>query len=244
MDWFKMQTVWGSSIERMTDAEAGRFIKAVYAFVRSGVEYTGTGKEEMLVWQAIDTLRNDIAKFAAAQAAADDAKRVTSELRRQAANKRWQMQKDAQASKPLHKDAKGCKSMQKDAFASGVMQVDAKNAHKEKNKNKNNSNPPTPLADSIDDQELEQIRADHEEIFNAMEYAGFDMDAATLDKVIDLYATYGKEKVLSAIDACVENSVKKFVYLRGVLESREKEEKGQGEQADGEKPEDKVRWLD
>ena len=64
MDWFKMQTVWGASIERFSDAEAGRFIKAVYAYVRHGEEYDGgSGREGPVIWQALETLRGDIESF-------------------------------------------------------------------------------------------------------------------------------------------------------------------------------------
>ena len=35
-EWFKMRTVWGASILRMTAEEAGRLIKAVYLYERTG----------------------------------------------------------------------------------------------------------------------------------------------------------------------------------------------------------------
>lgn len=238
MDWFKMQTVWGSSIERMTDAEAGRFIKAVYAFVRYGEEYNGNGKEEMLVWQALDILRMDLAKFADAQAEADNARRAKSEEMRKLARRRWDMRSDAER---MPTDAN---RMRNDA---GRMRKDAErmrsDAYKNKNKKETEGEENNPLpSDSLEtDEALIAIQADHEEIFNAMEYAGFDLDNATMDMVVGLYAQYGKEKMLKAVNACVENSVKKIVYMRGVLESMSKEEQAQSEKP--KKKEDEVRWF-
>ena len=127
MDWFKMQTVWGASVERFSDAEAGRFIKALYAYVRDGVEYEGgSGREEPLIFQALETLRGDIESFKrneANQKAQEEAKR---EKRRQAAKARWAMQNDANASK--------CNAENANASACTICNA---NASENKNKNQN-----------------------------------------------------------------------------------------------------------
>ena len=105
MDWFKMQTVWGASVERLSDAEAGRFIKALYAFVRGGDEYEGSsGREDPVTWQALETLRRDVESFKEKEANQKEKEEELKEKRREAAKARW-MQKDAKASKRMQKDA-------------------------------------------------------------------------------------------------------------------------------------------
>ena len=61
---------------------------------------------------------------------------------------------------------------------------------------------------------LQQVARDHSEILDAAEAAGFPKNTATWDKIIDLYAEYGKEVVLAGISACVEQTVIKPAYLR------------------------------
>ena len=124
MDWFKMQTIWGASLERFSDAEAGRFIKALFAYVRHGEEYIGNnGREDPIIWQALEMLRGDIEAFKTKEANQRLHEEAIKEKRSQAAKARWQMQKDAN----------GCKSMQNDAFASTSTIC---NAFASQNKNK------------------------------------------------------------------------------------------------------------
>ena len=127
MDWFKMQTVWGASVERFSDAEAGRFIKAIYAYVRHGEEYDGnSGREDPLIWQALETLRGDIESFKQNEANQKAREEALKEKRRAAANARWAMQTDANASKCIQPDANASTST-----------ICIANAPENKNKNKN-----------------------------------------------------------------------------------------------------------
>lgn len=125
MDWFKMQTVWGAGVERLSDAEAGRFIKVLYAYVRDGEEYSGSsGREDPIIWQALEALRGDVESFKkieADQKAKEDAIRIK---RQEAAKARWAMQNDAN----------GCKTMLMDANAQTSTIC---NAFAPENKNKN-----------------------------------------------------------------------------------------------------------
>ena len=125
MDWFKMQTVWGAGVERLSDAEAGRFIKALYAFVRSGEEYVGSsGREDPITWQALEALRGDLEAFKKNEADLKAKEDAIKAKRQEAAKARWGKQKDA-------KERKG---MQNDAFASTSTIC---NAFASQNKNKN-----------------------------------------------------------------------------------------------------------
>ena len=62
--------------------------------------------------------------------------------------------------------------------------------------------------------EAVRIAQDHSEILDAAEAAGFPKNPATWDKIIALYAEFGKETVLAGISACVEQTVIKPAYLR------------------------------
>ena len=126
MDWFKMQTVWGASVERLSDAEAGRFIKALYAFVRDGVEYEGSsGREDPTIWLALEALRGDVESFKNKEANQKAQEEALKEKRRIAAQARWSKQTDASE----------CKRMQVHAVASNA-EVCIASASQNKNKNK------------------------------------------------------------------------------------------------------------
>ena len=61
MKWFKMRVSWGAAAEHMTDEEAGRFLKALFAYIRHGEEYQGSaGREEPVVYEVLETLRDDV----------------------------------------------------------------------------------------------------------------------------------------------------------------------------------------
>lgn len=66
----------------------------------------------------------------------------------------------------------------------------------------------------LDSSEAVRIAQDHSEILDAAEAAGFPKNPATWDKIIALYAEFGKETVLAGISACVEQTVIKPAYLR------------------------------
>ena len=66
----------------------------------------------------------------------------------------------------------------------------------------------------MDPNEAQRIARDHSEILDAAEAAGFPKNPATWDKIIALYAEFGKETVLAGISACVEQTVIKPAYLR------------------------------
>lgn len=135
MDWFKMQSVWGASVERLSDAEAGRFIKALYAYVRDGVEYEGSsGREDPTIWLALEALRGDIESFKQKEANQKEHEEALKEKRREAAQARWAKQNGASA----------CKEMQVHASASDA-EVCIASASENKNKDVNNTiKPPIP----------------------------------------------------------------------------------------------------
>ena len=66
----------------------------------------------------------------------------------------------------------------------------------------------------LDPEEAQRIQREHSEVLDAAEAAGFPKNKGTWDKILDLYAEYGKETVLAGISACVDQTVIKPAYLR------------------------------
>lgn len=70
-----------------------------------------------------------------------------------------------------------------------------------------------------DDVDLLLIQNDHNEILNAAQSAGFPNNQATWDRIIDLYAQYGKDIVLQGIMACVDQGKTTIAYLKGCCQN-------------------------
>ena len=66
----------------------------------------------------------------------------------------------------------------------------------------------------LDPDEAQKTARDHSEIIEAAVNAGFPNNKGTWDRLIDLYAEFGKEIVLQGIRACIDQSVVKPAYLR------------------------------
>lgn len=71
----------------------------------------------------------------------------------------------------------------------------------------------------LDPEEAHRLQEEQNEILNAAEEAGFPKNKATWDKIIDLYAEFGKETVLAGISACVEQGKTVISYLRACCKS-------------------------
>ena len=115
-----MQMIWGVALDTLSDSEAGRFIKTVYAFMRGGDASIGNGKEAVLIAQALETLRQDKAEFDAKKASNDAKAKEKTEKRRKAAMERWSksMQNNANAEPCMQVHASASNSMQVHDFAS------------------------------------------------------------------------------------------------------------------------------
>lgn len=89
MEWFKMYTDWGSAIRKLTDEEAGRVIKAVYAYALEGEEKDCPGREGIFAAIILQTLKTDIQKYEAALAEERKKKDQRQQHARHAAEARW-----------------------------------------------------------------------------------------------------------------------------------------------------------
>ena len=232
MDWFKMQTVWGASIERFSDAEAGRFIKALFAYVRGGVEYGGgSGREDPIIWQALETLRGDIEAFKQSETIQKEKKEDISERRRLAAKARWDKQKDANA----------CKCIDEDANASTCIICNA-NASENKNKNQsfNNNNKQNARAREgwLTDEDIHEAMQRDAQIEQAAKGAGLNVSETVMVKARDYAREYGMDKLIDAINKTALAAQKpSWKYVEGVLKNgaRENEHRGDHRRDDGER---------
>ena len=79
--------------------------------MRHGEEYDGgSGREDPVIWQALETLRKDVESFKRSEANQKAQEEALKEKRRAAAKARWQMQNDASASKCMQNDASASES--------------------------------------------------------------------------------------------------------------------------------------
>lgn len=75
------------------------------------------------------------------------------------------------------------------------------------------------------DEDLMIIAREQSDVLDAAEDAGFQKNNATREKLIALYADYGKDTMLKGISACVDQGKITIAYLKGCLRSL-KEESG------------------
>ena len=75
-------------------------------------------------------------------------------------------------------------------------------------------------------EEARKIAEEQNEILDAAENAGFNQDNATREKLISLYADFGKDRVLECIDICVNRGKISPGYLKGCLTREEKKKTG------------------
>lgn len=192
-EWFKARLSWGRSIGKLSDAEAGRFVKALWRFAASYEEESMPGKEGILLDIAIDALLCD----------QEERSRISA-LRSEAGKKGGKPK--ANANKQSN-----CLQMQtNESKTKQLMQI--------RNKNKESSS----VGFFDDDDDALRIAEEHGEIFDAAERAGFADTDGERAKLIDLYAQHGREALLSALDDCLEHKAKSLAYLRKVLENKTK----------------------
>lgn len=89
MEWFRIYTNWGEAVEMLSDDEAGRLFKNIFALVLRGEKRKGTGREDLLMSVALPIMLRDIEKYEAA-AAEEERKAEKRRLKAQrAARLRW-----------------------------------------------------------------------------------------------------------------------------------------------------------
>ena len=196
-DWFKARNIWGAAMSALTDEEAGRLAKAIWAYTMDGEvrELEGAGKG--ILAMILLTLGQDAEK--------DD---KISEVR-------------AIAGKKGGLNTSYGKHQQMLANDSNCKQTKA-NESNCPNKNKNIEKEQELESEFISDSDAVQIQKDHDRVLTAAEDAGFKMSNDVRASLIALYADSGLEKVLEGIKSCSEHGAVNLAYLRACMNGNPK----------------------
>lgn len=118
--------------------------------------------------------------------------------------------------------------------ANGNANVSSLEEDKEEDIDKKEEEEKNSSASPNTDEDFHRIQQDHDEILDAAQDAGFPKNQATFDKIIALYADYGKEALLDGISACVDNGKTVISYLRACVKriAAEKENPPEPEKMD------------
>lgn len=208
---FNARVNWRGGLINLSDAEAGRFCKALWDFAATGEVRCLDGREGVLLSMCLEELRGD-------------------------AEKRERISKSRSKAGKVGGLAKASKCKQKLANASKCQQVLDLPAFEEKEK----LPPPHPpfvkekevgracAREGGGDGFLTEAEADSlsralQEVYDAAERAGFPANPATMDKLTELAAAYSPARVLSALDVATERGKNSVGYLRGILAREEQE---------------------
>jgi hypothetical protein len=200
-EWFKARNVWGAAITALSDEEAGRLVKAIWAYTMNGevTEIDGAGKGIFAL--ILMTLGQDEERDA-----------EISE-KRSKATEEYRHQKNAGDNKKDQMISSDIKSNQL------ISNDDNKNKNQNKRKIKEQESESDSFMDADDAQEIQK---DHDRILDAAEDAGFKMSNDVRASLIALYADNGLTKMLDALKSCVDHGAPNLAYLKAVLKGESK----------------------
>lgn len=193
---FYLMDAYLSRTSRLTDEELGRLFRACMIYHATGEITELEGRESV----AFDFIREDID----AQAEAYAAKCETNRRNRMSA-----ISDDGQRPSTTVNDR----------------QPEPTAVHKVKVKEKVNVKANEEAAAEYDqaaDAEAFRLQAEHNQILQAAEDAGFPRTNTVRARLIDAYAEHGKEKLLRAISECATHSAASIAYLDAVLHGKPK----------------------
>lgn len=207
-DWFKARNIWGAAIMSLTDDEAGRLAKALWAFTMNGeiVPLEGAGKGIFALMRI--TLEQDSIREA-----------DISEKRSMATASRRQKPSDE------------LKQHQMISIDIKSNQMTSNDDNKNKNK-KEESEKEKESESFLSDDAAAQILNDHNAILDAAQNAGFKSSPAERAGLLNLYAVHGLDKMLNGINECVKHSAPNLAYLEAVLKGTGKKPGKDYEQRD------------
>lgn len=217
-EWFKARLIWKGAFDSLSDAEAGRLAKALWAYAADGTRAELTGKEIGAYGIIIETLNRDAKDFEHLSSV----RSAVGRKGRQVLHDETKESIGSNCKQLVAKEAIGSNCKQKETIDSNCKQKETNQAIASKSDNKNKNKDKDylpPIIPPLAGEELSEIQKDHDEIFDAMKYTGFEMTPAMMDAVIDLYSEHGKENVLEGIKACVGIG-NKLAYLRKVLQNK------------------------
>lgn len=193
---FYLMDAYLSRTSRLTDEELGRLLRACMIYHATGEITELEGRESV----AFDFIREDID----AQAEAYAAKCETNRRNRMSA-----ISDDGQRSSTVVNDH----------------QPEPTAVHKVKVKEKVNVKVNEKAAAEYDqaaDAEAFRLQAEHNQILQAAEHAGFPANDIVRANLLDAYAEHGLEKTIRAIEECATHSASSIAYMKAVLSGKPK----------------------
>ena len=201
-DWFKARNIWGAAITALSDEEAGRLAKAIWAYTMDGeiVDIDGAGKG--IFAMILMTLGQDEEKDADISAKRSKA---TDSIREQKTSN------DIKCNQMISNDIKPNQLISND---------DNKNKNKNKNKNIEQESESSSF---IADADARMIQREQDQVMNAAEDAGFKMSNGVRATLVRLYSEHGLQKMTDGFAACVKHGVPTLAYLEAVLKGKPKQ---------------------
>ena len=199
-DWFKARNIWGAAITALSDEEAGRLAKAIWAFTMNGEILPIDGAGKGILAMILLTLGQDAERDG-----------EISE-KRSLAGKSGALATNAIKSHQMTANASKCRQMSANAD--------------NKNKNKNIDIEQEKESESfIGDAEAHRIQTEQDRLLDAAEDAGFRMSNDVRASLIAFYADYGLEKLLAGLKSCVKHGAPNLAYLEAVMKGKPKQAK-------------------
>lgn len=197
-DWFKARNIWGAAILSLSDEEAGRLAKAIWAYTMDGEIQTIEGAGKGILAMILMTLGQDAERDG-----------EISE-KRSLAGKSGAMITNASKSRQMPTTADKCQQM--------IASAD--------NKNKNIDKEQESESEFISDADAHMIQREQDRVLDAAEDAGFKMSNDVRAALIALYADSGLVKVLDGLRSCSEHGVANLAYLRACMKGEPKKKQG------------------
>lgn len=209
-DYFKARVCWRGGLKTLSDAEAGRFCKALWDYAATGEVRCLDGREGAILSMCLEEMRRDAEhreKVSQARSKAGTASGISRRTKVNKTNKSEQnehmltyvQQEEKEKRPPLEPPLVKEKEVGRACAREGD-------------------------GGFLTDEEADSLASALQDVYDAAERAGFPANPATLDKLTELAAAYSPARVLSALDVATERGKTSVGYLRGILAREAPEE--------------------
>lgn len=196
-EWFKARLIWRKGIEELSDAEAGRFVKALWKYAATGEVENLSGGERFVFAMCSATLEQDW-----------EERSDLSAVRSKAGKKGGRPKKANESKKTICFFEKANESKITNCPHKDIRIDDEEDTRTREG--------------FITDDEADEIMAGHQRVYDEAQRCGFDLNTGTLDALTALIGQYGADRMMDALTVCLEHSAKSLAYLRKVLEGKPK----------------------
>lgn len=192
MKYLKVWTDFEDVLQPLEEDEIGRLFLAMLRYAKTGIEPVGFVGNEGFLWKV--------------------AKRDIDMAAERAETLRTNGMKGGRP-KTKENQTKPTETKQNQGEPIGFdMKPDESRKEKKRNEMKGNEK-----ESFLSDDAAAEIQNDHNKILDAAQDAGFKSSPAERAGLLNLYAAYGLDKVISGIGECVKHSAPNLAYLEAVL---------------------------